>query len=643
MDGRPQKPPERPTFNWRVIFWALLIWFCVVYLFQAFYSGSQIKTFPYTEFKEMVRQGEVIEITMRGNEIKGKMKAADTNEFAEPKANVEATESSSPENRLPDAAASEGISFQTIKPDIQDSGLMDFLEKNGVVVNAERRQQSWFWTLVVTLLPWLLIIGFFVYMSRRFQERMASGQGGPFGFGKSKAKRFTPTSSKRTFNDVAGLEHAKKELQEIVSYLKNPSRFQKLGGELPRGLLLVGPPGVGKTLLAQASAGEAGVPFFSISGSEFIEMFVGVGASRVRDMFTKAKKEAPAMIFIDELDSIGRIRGTGVGGGHDEREQTLNQILAEMDGFSSHESVVVLSATNRPDVLDPALVRPGRFDRRITLDMPRKSARRKILETHLREKPVSKDVDLSNLAERTVGFSGADLKNLVNEAAIMAARKNKERIEADDFDQARDKIMMGVERDDVITDEEKEMIAYHEAGHALVAECLPEADPLQKVTIIPRGGSLGVTEQVPEQERYTMKKKYLLDRIAIMLAGRVAEKIKFNDISTGAGDDLKKASELAQRMVCQWGMSEKIGPVVFKKGESHPFLGRELAEEKDYSEFTARLIDEEIKEIILDMEVRAREILETNHEQLDDLAAALQVHETLSREDVNEVLSQSKT
>jgi cell division protease FtsH len=395
---------------------------------------------------------------------------------------------------------------------------------------------------------------------------------------------------------------------------------------------------VGKTLLAQAAAGEAEVPFFSISGSEFIEMFVGVGASRVRDMFAKAKQEAPAVIFIDELDSIGRTRGAGLGGGHDEREQTLNQILSEMDGFEPHESVVVLSATNRPDVLDPALVRPGRFDRRITLNMPRKSARQKILETHTREKPIADDVDLGNLADRTVGFSGADLRNLVNEAALMAARREREAITAEDFEQARDKIMMGIERDEVMTDEEKEMVAYHEAGHALVAELMPKADPLQKVSIIPRGGALGATEQTPEKERYTMRKHYLLDRIAIMLGGRAAEKIKYDDVSTGAGDDLKKATQLARRMVCQWGMSDAVGPVVFKKGEPHPFLGRELAEDKDYSEHTAQLIDEEIKKIVVGMEERANEALNENLALLDALAGALLEHETLAREDIDAVL-----
>jgi cell division protease FtsH len=355
--------------------------------------------------------------------------------------------------------------------------------------------------------------------------------------------------------------------------------------------LLVGPPGVGKTLLAQATAGEADVPFYSISGSEFIEMFVGVGASRVRDMFKKAKKDAPAIIFIDEIDSIGRVRGTGLGGGHDEREQTLNQILAEMDGFSPHESVVVMAATNRPDVLDPALIRPGRFDRRITLDLPQKKARRKILETHTREVPLADDVDLGNLARRTPGMSGADLKNIVNEAALLAARKNKQKVEAEDFEQARDKIIIGLEREDVIKDEDKKMIACHEAGHALLAKLLPGADPLQKVTIIPRGQSLGATEQIPEEERHNIKRSYLLNRLAIMLGGRAAEKIMFEDVSTGAADDLKKATELARRMVCQWGMSEKLGPVTFRLGETHPFLGRELTESRDFSEHTARLIE----------------------------------------------------
>ena len=642
MDGKLNRPRGKPALNWNTILWVLLMWMAAIYLFQMFSTGSKPKTLSYTAFKEMVRQGKVVKITMRGNEISGKMKPSGTEAASKPDAGTQQADSAVSAKSQAEKQNTGPVAFHTVKPDMQDPGLLDLLEKKGVVVEAESQQRSWLMTAAVTLLPWLLIIGFFVYTSRKFRERMG-GKGGPFGFAKSRAKRFKPTTSKTTFEDVAGLKNAKKELQEIVAYLRDPSRFRKLGGELPKGLLLVGPPGVGKTLLAQASAGEAEVPFFSISGSEFIEMFVGVGASRVRDMFAKAKKEAPAVIFIDELDSIGRVRGTGLGGGHDEREQTLNQILAEMDGFEPHESVVVLAATNRPDVLDPALVRPGRFDRRISLNLPRKNARRKILETHTRDKPISEDVDLLNLAERTVGFSGADIKNLVNEAALLAARRDKKQIEAEDFDQARDKILLGIERDEVITDEEKEMIAYHEAGHALVAEHMPKADPLQKVTIIPRGGSLGLTEQTPEKERYNMKKTYLLDRIAIMLGGRAAEKIKFNDVSTGAGDDLKKATQLARRMVCQWGMSDEIGPVVFKKGEPHPFLGRELAEDKDYSEHTAQIIDEEVKKITLGMEEKAREVLESNPEQLDALAAALLEHETLTKADIDKMLRETQT
>jgi cell division protease FtsH len=641
MDGKLQRPPNKPAINWKALLGVLLLWMVALYIFQMPSTGARPQSVSYTRFKDMVRQGQVVEITMKGDLIRGKTTASLNG--GSPRQESRPLESGSNSSAAQRAGQqpSEPAYFTTVKPNLQEPELLALLEKKGVMVKAELQQRSWLWTLAVSLLPWLLIIGFFVYSSRKFQERMG-GKGGPFGFAKSKAKRFKPTSSQTTFEDVAGLKNAKKELQEIVAYLKDPSRFQKLGGELPKGMLLVGPPGVGKTLLAQASAGEAGVPFFSISGSEFIEMFVGVGASRVRDMFSKAKKEAPAIIFIDELDSIGRARGTGLGGGHDEREQTLNQILAEMDGFSPHESVVVLAATNRPDVLDPALVRPGRFDRRIMLSLPRKSARQKILETHTRDKPVADDFDFANMADRTVGFSGADLKNLVNEAALLAARRQKERMETEDFELARDKILMGIERDEMITDEEKKMIAFHEAGHALVARHMPKADPLQKVTIIPRGGSLGATEQAPDKERYNMKKNYLLDRIAIILAGRAAEKIKFDDVSTGAGDDLKKATQLARRMVCQWGMSDEIGPVAFKQGEPHPFLGRELAENKDYSEHTARLIDEEVKMITQGMEKKARKVLQKHPDQLDALANALLERETLTRDDIEEVVATTK-
>ncbi|MEJ2025000.1 MAG: ATP-dependent zinc metalloprotease FtsH, partial [Deltaproteobacteria bacterium] len=429
----------------------------------------------YTDFKKWVDQKQVSEIILKGSVIHGKFKRPVETPGEKEKAKKNSRKYSQ---------------FRTILPSIQDPNLMPLLEKNGVNIRAEINKRSWFWTLLVYVLPWVLIIGFFAYSSRKFQERM-KGAGGIFGFGKSKAKLYTRSTSNVTFEDVADLENAKRELLEVVEFLKDPSKYSSLGGELPNGILLVGPPGVGKTLIARAVAGEAGVPFYSISGSEFIEMFVGVGASRVRDMFGKAKKEAPAIIFIDELDSIGRARGTGFGGGHDEREQTLNQILSEMDGFSPHESVVVISATNRPDVLDPALIRPGRFDRQVTLELPQRAARRAILEIHTRAVPLSEDVELESVAARTVGFSGAQLKNLVNEAALLAARKNGKEVGPEEFDRARDKILMGIEREEVIQEKETEAIAYHEAGHAVVARSIPGADPLEKVSIIPRGRALG--------------------------------------------------------------------------------------------------------------------------------------------------------
>jgi len=625
--------------------WIILAWILISFLFRGGGSSPDSTELSYTEFKTQVRDDRVAEITMEGNRISGKYREKSEAQTATGQKQSQSGKKKNAPWSIFDIFQNHSSKiqpqyFQTTKPDIQDNELLPLLETHGVVVSAKSQEPSWFWTLIISMLPWFLILGLLYYAGKKMQERMGAGgrAGGIFGFGKSKAKLFKRSKSDVTYRDVAGLDNAKKELQEVVSYLKDPSRFQKLGGELPNGVLLIGPPGVGKTLLAQATAGEADVPFFSISGSEFIEMFVGVGASRVRDMFQKAKREAPAIIFIDELDSIGRARGTGLGGGHDEREQTLNQILAEMDGFAPHESVVVMSATNRPDVLDPALVRPGRFDRRITLDMPQKRARREILETHTRNVPLKEDVDLENLAERTVGLSGAELKNLVNEAALLAARKRKGKVDATDFDQARDKILMGIEREDVIGDEEKKIIACHESGHALMAELLPGSDPLQKVTIIPRGRALGATEQIPEEDRHNLKRGYLLDRIAIMLGGRVAEKLTFDDVSTGGGDDLKKATQLARRMVCQWGMSDKLGPVSFKQGETHPFLGRELTEEKDFSEHTARMIDEEIRKIVTDMEKKAEKCLADNRLKLEALTAVLLKQETLTKDEIDKVL-----
>jgi cell division protease FtsH len=466
--------------------------------------------------------------------------------------------------------------------------------------------------------------------------------GGLFGFGQSRAKRFNVTSATRiSFDDVAGVDSAKRDLQEIVECLKDPQRFRKLGAKIPKGILLMGPPGTGKTMLAKALAGEAGVPFYSISGSEFVEMFVGVGAARVRDMFESARKDAPSVVFIDEIDSVGRMRGTGLGGGNDEREQTLNQILGEMDGFDPHEAVVVLAATNRPDVLDPALLRPGRFDRKVVLDLPGKDARRKILQVHVREVPLADDVDLGRVAARTVGFSGADLENLVNEAALQAARGNKERVDMDDFSNARDKIVLGAEREALASEDEKKLVAYHESGHALAATLLPHADPLDKVTIIPHGLALGATEQMPEEDLHNLRQSYLVDRIAVMLAGRAAERVVFGEVSSGAESDLKLATRLARRMVSQWGMSERLGAAAFPRGEEHIFLGREMVQQRDFSEQTAQLIDDEVRALISDCEQRVTALLEQHRPQLDALAKALLEHETLGADEVAALLGTS--
>ncbi|MFP3870327.1 MAG: ATP-dependent zinc metalloprotease FtsH [Syntrophobacteria bacterium] len=603
----------------RMLLWLLILAPMFFLLFRPL-NMPETRKVSYTEFKKQVKQANVSDITVEGQKVTGAFKEK-----------IEAgTEGSLAEVKH----------FTTVLPSFDDPELMQLLEDKGVTIHAKSDERSWLGTLLITLLPWILIIGLIVWSTRKFQQRMGAtrGGGGPFGFGKSKARLYQRSTSNVTFTDIAGLPNAKKELSEIVEYLKEPSRYKTLGGDLPKGILLVGPPGTGKTLMARAAAGEADVPFYSISGSEFIEMFVGVGASRVRDMFEKAKREAPAIIFIDELDSIGRVRGTGLGGGHDEREQTLNQILAEMDGFAPHQSVVVLAATNRPDVLDPALVRPGRFDRRVVLELPQKKARKEILEIHTRDVPLGEDVELELVAGMTAGFSGADLENLVNEAALLAGREGKEKVEAEDFDRGVDKIRLGIEREELINDEEKRIIAYHEAGHTLMAKLLPGADPLKKVSIIPRGKALGATEQLPEEDRHNLSRQYLLNRIAILLGGRTAEKLVLDDVTSGAGEDLKQATQLARRMVCQWGMSEKLGPVTFRQGDHHPFLGREISEPKDFSEETGRLIDEEIRTIVTDMENKATELIKGDREKLDALAAALIEHETLENQEVDRIL-----
>jgi cell division protease FtsH len=527
--------------------------------------------------------------------------------------------------------------FETTLPSFQGEGLIARLQEKNVIITVESDEQGIFWQVLLSILPWVLIIGLWVLWSRRSQQLMG-GPGGLFTFGASKAKLFDLKKSKITFKDVAGMDTVKVELRETIEFLKDPSRFEKLGAKVPKGVLLVGPPGTGKTLLARAVAGEAGVPFFSISASEFIEMFVGVGASRVRDMFKKAKEAHPSIIFIDEIDAVGRTRGTGLGGGHDEREQTLNQLLSEMDGFDPHEEVIVMAATNRPDVLDPALLRPGRFDRHIVIDRPGWKERKAILEIHAQGKVLADDVDFEILARGTPGMTGADLENLANEAALVAMRRNKDRIDMKDFEEAKDIILMGAVKEMTISDEEKKITAYHEAGHTLVAWGLAGTDPIYKVSIIPRGMAMGVTQLLPAEDRHYYPRTYLMNRLSVALAGRVAEKLVFGDMSSGAQNDLKEATSLAEKMVAQWGMSDKVGPVNLGRGEEHPFLGRELSLPKRYSEEMAWIMDQEIQKMIIEAETRATGILEEKRLVLDALAGALIKEETLERVDVEQII-----
>jgi len=582
---------------WMVIGLIVLVLFNV---FQASQPSSGKMVF--SDFLKRVESGEVKEVLIRGKSVTGKL--------------------------------GDGSTFRTFTADYPE--LVKLLRDKGVKIAVEPEDSNPWYAYVLQWVPMLLFIGVWIF----FMRQMQGGGAKALSFGKARARLISEKQNKVTFQDVAGVEEAKEELREIIEFLKDPPKFQKLGGKIPKGVLLVGPPGTGKTLLAKAIAGEANVPFFSISGSDFVEMFVGVGASRVRDLFEQGKKHAPCIIFMDEIDAVGRHRGAGLGGGHDEREQTLNQLLVEMDGFETNEGVILIAATNRPDVLDPALLRPGRFDRQVVVARPDVKGREEILKVHSRRIPLAPNVDLMVLARGTSGFSGADLANLVNEAALLAARQDKKLVEMIDFENAKDKVLMGVERRSmIIPDAEKRTTAYHEGGHALVAYLLPGADPLHKVTIIPRGRALGLTMQLPTDDRYSYSKEFLVNQITILLGGRAAEEIVFQQQTTGAGNDLEKATEMARKMVCEWGMSEKMGPLTFGKGEEHIFLGREVSRPKDYSEETAVLIDSEIKRIVTDSASRAKHLLDSNLEKLHVLARALLERETLDGEEINRILA----
>ena len=614
---------------WKQVLFILAL----VVAFNYFYISSvptQQETaleISYSRFKGELKKNNIREITIQGETVRGEFKQA-----------VER-----PRTTVGNQAPVQQVSvFTTHLPPIRDPGLMETLEAQEVEINIKPEQEPSVWTTaLIYLLPWVLIIGIWWVVLRGMRKRGGGGGGLMGNFAKSGARIYSKENSQITFDDVAGLEEAKQELMEIVEFLRHPKKFAKLGGKVPRGVLLVGPPGTGKTLMARAVAGEAGVPFFSISASQFIEMFVGVGASRVRDLFGNAKKNAPSIIFIDELDAVGRSRGTGLGGGNDEREQTLNQLLSELDGFEPHQEVIVMAATNRPDVLDPALLRPGRFDRQVVVDRPDWRAREEILKVHTRLTPLSEDVDLRIIARGTPGMCGADLESLINEAALIAARENREKVSMDHMERAKDRILMGAERKLFLSDEEKSITAYHEAGHALVAEMTPGADPIHKVTIIPRGHALGVTQQLPEDDRYHYQMNYLLSRIAIALGGRASEKIVFGQLSTGAQNDLKQATDLAEKMVCQWGMSEKVGPVAFSRGEEHPFLGRRLATDQNYSQEMAWIIDQEIEKIIRAGEQKAEQILQEQRKPLQALAEALLEEEVVDRKRIREILSEA--
>jgi cell division protease FtsH len=599
------KNPKINPMNKNIFIWLFIILF-LLFIFNIYYKPKKsYENVIFSDFVEAVQTDKITSVTIQGRNIIGVFK--------------------------------DGKEFKSYAPD--DPDLMKLLRTHNVKIHAKPDDEGGLWqNIFISWFPMILLIGVWIF----FMRQMQAGGGKAMAFGKSKARLITGKENKVTFQDVAGIDEARDELEEIIDFLKDPKKFTKLGGRIPKGVLLVGPPGTGKTLLARAIAGEADVPFFSISGSDFVEMFVGVGASRVRDLFNQGKKQAPCIIFIDEIDAVGRHRGAGLGGGHDEREQTLNQLLVEMDGFESNEGVIVMSATNRPDVLDPALLRPGRFDRQIVVSIPDVKGREAILKVHVRKNILSANVDLSIIARGTPGFSGADLENLVNEAALLAARKSKKEIEMDDFEHAKDKVLMGVERRSMIIPyQERRNAAYHEAGHALVAKMIPGSDPIHKVTIIPRGRALGITQQLPIDERHTYPKDYLLDNITILLGGRVAEELVLHHKTTGAGNDIERATELARKMVCEWGMSDLLGPLNYGKKEEHIFLGKEIAQHRDFSEQTAQKIDEELQKTVKDCFERAKQLVLGNMDALHAIANKLLEKEALDGQEIDVIIKES--
>ncbi len=630
--NNPLKQKNDDEFQWKKISKSSLIWlvvFFVAIFVATMWSDNRSGEveISYSRYVEYLNAGKIQQgvITLKENVFRGQLKEP---EFF----NTEGIDASSQASKK----------FRTILPFVDESVVKSWKD-NGVQFKFVDSSDEWSLFLINTM-PWLLLIVAWIFIARRMQGGGAGGGGrGLFSFGKSKARLLTPDKAKVTFNDVAGADEAKMELEEIIQFLKFPQKFQKLGGKIPKGALLLGPPGTGKTLLAKAVAGEAGVPFFSMSGADFVEMFVGVGASRVRDLFEMGRKNAPCIIFIDEIDAVGRHRGAGLGGGHDEREQTLNQLLVEMDGFDTTEGVILIAATNRPDVLDSALLRPGRFDRQIVVDRPDVRGRAGILKVHTKEVPLDESVNLEAIAKGTPGLSGADIANLVNESALLAARHDKEKVGMDDFEEAKDKILMGVERKSMlISDEEKKTTAYHEAGHALIAKLIPGLDPVHKVTIIPRGRALGITASLPDDDKHTHSRTYLDAELSMFFGGRIAEKLVFNEFTTGASNDLERASGLARKMVTEWGMSEKIGPITYGQKQQEIFLGREISQHKDYSEDIAREIDEEIRKILFNAEQRTEKLLKENIDKLHILSNALLEHELLDGDQIDAILRGEK-